>query len=56
MEYLSRLLHKAVANHKDFAYYLYCSKVKLNHLLFADDLMLFSKADPDTLSIVLRDV
>ena len=42
MEYLSRIL-KAAGEAKDFYFHPRCSKLKLNHLVFVDDLMLFCK-------------
>ena len=42
MEYLSRIL-KVAGDAEDFNFHPRCSKLKLNHLIFADDLMLFAK-------------
>jgi reverse transcriptase-like protein len=44
MEYLSRIL-KVAGEAKSFSYHPRCSKLNLNHLVFADDLMLFCKGD-----------
>jgi len=44
MEYLSRLL-KQLAEDPQFSFHQHCKSLRLNHLLFADDLMMFSKAD-----------
>ena len=41
MEAFSRLLHKRVGEDQDFLFHWRCSKTKLTHLCFADDLMLF---------------
>ncbi|XP_074271392.1 uncharacterized protein LOC141595329 [Silene latifolia] len=44
MEYLSRVL-KVVGQQPDFHFHPLCGAIQLNHLLFADDLLLFSKGD-----------
>lgn len=44
MEYLSRMLKQAGKDSK-FRFHPKCKSVGLNHLLFADDLMLFAYAD-----------
>ena len=44
MEYLSRIL-KVTSEAKEFNFHPRCSKIKLNHLIFADDLMLFCKGN-----------
>lgn len=44
MEYLARLLNKA-QEVTDFKYYAKCKGLKINHLMFADDLMLYCRAD-----------
>ncbi|KAH0773268.1 hypothetical protein KY290_010405 [Solanum tuberosum] len=44
MEYLSRALQK-VGELPDFKFHPMCCGTKLNHLIFADDLMLFCKGD-----------
>ena len=48
MEYLSRLL-VTISKRPDYKFHPYCKNLELNHLMFADDLILFSKADPITL-------
>ena len=53
MEYMSRLMQQAV-DHPEFKYHLNCSKLKLTHLIFADDLILFSKVDPKTLTSMMQ--
>jgi len=35
---------------QDFKFHPYCKNLELTHLMFADDLILFSKADPTTLN------
>lgn len=44
MEHLSRVL-KVVGGSEGFSFHPRCNKMKLNHLVFADDLMLFCKGD-----------
>ncbi|CAO2832492.1 unnamed protein product [Amaranthus hypochondriacus] len=47
MEYLSRLMQVAGQN-TAFKYHPRCKGLRLNHLLFADDLMLFCNGDPQS--------
>lgn len=44
MEYLSRCL-STLAFQKQFKYHPLCSRLKITHLCFADDLLLFAKRD-----------
>ncbi|XP_020264639.1 uncharacterized protein LOC109840410 [Asparagus officinalis] len=44
MEYLSRSL-SALKDDRQFKFHPKCSKLNITHLIFADDLLLFSKAD-----------
>ena len=41
LEALSRLLYHRIAQTQDFVYHWRCSKTKLSHMCFADDIMLF---------------
>ncbi|XP_074277513.1 uncharacterized protein LOC141601143 [Silene latifolia] len=53
MEYLSRILRVA-AQQDGFHYHPLCGHIKLNHLLFADDLILFSKGTESAIMWLLR--
>ncbi|XP_074283310.1 uncharacterized protein LOC141607861 [Silene latifolia] len=53
MEYLSRVLSYVTEN-MGFKYHPLCSKLKLSHLMFADDLLLFSKGDTASIMVLLR--
>ncbi|XP_057958496.1 uncharacterized protein LOC131151259 [Malania oleifera] len=44
VEYLSRLL-KSVESKSDFKFHPKCEALRLSHLVFADDLMMFSRGD-----------
>lgn len=52
MEYLSRSLRKATEN-SDFNFHPKCGSLKIAHLIFADDLMLFSRGDPISVRILM---
>ncbi|KAH0769465.1 hypothetical protein KY290_013446 [Solanum tuberosum] len=51
MEYLSRNLND-LANHKQFKYHPKCSRLKITHLSFADDLLMFAKGDPESIHML----
>ncbi|XP_074277152.1 uncharacterized protein LOC141600800 [Silene latifolia] len=53
MEYLSRIMHYA-ANTWHFRYHTLCKSLKLTHLLFADDLLMFCKGDSQSIMLLLR--
>ncbi|XP_062104186.1 uncharacterized protein LOC133815351 [Humulus lupulus] len=53
MEYLSRIMSK-VGSLPGFKYHDKCSNLKLNHLCFADDLLLFYNGDYVSILIMLR--
>ena len=51
MEYFTWLM-KTVSSNPNFAFHPSCRALRLNHLMFADDVMIFYKAHPDTLGII----
>ena len=53
MEYLSRLYHEA-SNSPGFKFHPQCKKNKLVHLMFTDDLLVFSAADPKTVQYIVK--
>ncbi|XP_074288854.1 uncharacterized protein LOC141614001 [Silene latifolia] len=53
MEYLTILLAYTTSTMK-FRFYPLCKSMKLSSLMFADDLLLFSKGDVDSIMILLR--
>ncbi|XP_075101312.1 uncharacterized protein LOC142176929 [Nicotiana tabacum] len=53
MEYLSRTL-KEMAERKQYHYHFRCAKLKLTHLCFADDLLIFSRGDVESVTEVLQ--
>lgn len=52
MEYISRLL-KASEDHMQFRFHPRCNKLKLNHLCFADDLIIFYLGDLEFVRFIL---
>ncbi|XP_074315276.1 uncharacterized protein LOC141651462 [Silene latifolia] len=53
MEYLSRIM-EFVTRKWYFRYHPLCKSLKLTHLLFADDLLMFSKGDVQSIMLILR--
>lgn len=51
MEVFSRMLNKA-ADDPSFKYHSRCEKIKLTHLCFADDLLVFSHGSEGSISII----
>ena len=53
MEYLSRIL-KEVGEKREFKFYEKCNKIEINHLCFADDLLLFCNGDYVSMGLMLQ--
>lgn len=53
MEYLSRILN-SMGNLPDFRFHPMCKKLKLTHLIFADDLMIFCKGNMESVNRVME--
>ncbi|XP_074289197.1 uncharacterized protein LOC141614344 [Silene latifolia] len=53
LEYLSRIL-RVVTEKPEFKYHSLCRGLKLSHLAFADDLLLFCRSDMASITIILR--
>ncbi|XP_059316931.1 uncharacterized protein LOC132067650 [Lycium ferocissimum] len=53
MEYLSSVL-KCMSNLPDFQYHPMCKHIKLTHLIFVDDLMIFCKGDASSVARVME--
>ena len=53
MEYLTRLMKK-MGKREDFGFHHRCQGLSLNHLIFAGDLMLFSKGNVQSVVLMVR--
>ncbi|XP_048490060.1 uncharacterized protein LOC125492014 [Beta vulgaris subsp. vulgaris] len=53
MEYLTRLMKK-MSKRAEFKYHYRCESLKLTHIIFADDLMMFCKGDPHSVALIVR--
>ncbi|KAL0381230.1 UNVERIFIED_CONTAM: hypothetical protein Sangu_0187300 [Sesamum angustifolium] len=53
MEYFSRLIKRKTID-SDFNFHPKCEKLKITHLLFADDLMMFSRGDLPSVHILME--
>jgi len=52
MEYLLRLFKRA-STQPDFEFHPHCKKFDITHLMFADDLVIISKASPSSIQILM---
>jgi hypothetical protein len=52
MEGLSLLLGDAVSSNSQFDFHPRCRKLKLNHLCFVDDLLIFSAASIRSVKVI----
>ncbi|GKD61188.1 putative reverse transcriptase domain, reverse transcriptase zinc-binding domain protein, partial [Tanacetum coccineum] len=52
MEVLTLMIQRKVHETDRFTYHMYCSKMELVNLCFADDLFLFAYGDVDSASII----
>ncbi|KAL9226092.1 hypothetical protein vseg_001942 [Gypsophila vaccaria] len=53
MEYLSRVMDFAVTQWP-FRFHPLCKSLKLTHLLFDDDLLMFSRGDHTSIMLIMR--
>ncbi|XP_019240895.1 PREDICTED: uncharacterized protein LOC109220885 [Nicotiana attenuata] len=53
MEYLSRTL-KDMTESKQYKYHPRCAKLSLTHLCFADDLLIFSKGETESVKAIMK--
>ena len=53
MEYFTRLMKK-MSHREEFKFHHRCDQLKIHHLIFADDLMLFSKGDFQSVVLLVR--
>ena len=53
MDYLSRLF-KHASSQPGFGYHPHCKKMALTHLMFADDLIIFCKAEPTSIQLLMN--
>ena len=52
MEAFTRLFHSRVQNSSYFKFHPLCKELQLTHLSFADDLLIFTAADPSSIQLV----
>ena len=54
LEYFSRTIKSATENGSDFNFHPKCGKLRITHLAFADDLLLFSRGDLPSVQILMN--
>lgn len=52
MEVLSLMINRKIDQSSEFKFHWRCNKVKLTHLCFADDLMIFSNGDVGSVKVL----
>jgi hypothetical protein len=52
MEVFSRIMNVSTGTDSGFKFHLYCFKVKLTHLCFADDLLILSEASLSSINVI----
>ncbi|GJZ75907.1 RNA-directed DNA polymerase, eukaryota, reverse transcriptase zinc-binding domain protein [Tanacetum coccineum] len=52
MEILNLLMVRKVGSNRSFQYYFGCNKLKITHICFADDLLMFCHGDVDSIRII----
>ncbi|GKD89801.1 RNA-directed DNA polymerase, eukaryota, reverse transcriptase zinc-binding domain protein [Tanacetum coccineum] len=52
MEILSLIVHNKVDKSEDFKYHFGCRKIKLTHVCFADDLLMFCNGDKNSANVL----
>ncbi|XP_050217541.1 uncharacterized protein LOC126668378 [Mercurialis annua] len=52
MEFFSRIMQNSTKEGSGYTYHKGCNRIKLTHLAFADDLLIFSNGDPASISII----
>ncbi|XP_074278014.1 uncharacterized protein LOC141601619 [Silene latifolia] len=53
LDYLSRIL-EVIQQHQHFRYHPLCQRIKLSHLCFPDDLIMFCKGDKSSIKLLLN--
>jgi len=53
MEYFTRQM-RLISTHPQFAFHPNCTSLQLNHLMFTDNVLIFCKAHPPTLKLIMK--
>ncbi|GJQ99422.1 RNA-directed DNA polymerase, eukaryota, reverse transcriptase zinc-binding domain protein [Tanacetum coccineum] len=56
MEFFTLVMEKNVRNTPEFNYHFGCKSLKITHICFADDLMVFCHGDPCSVKTVIKDI